>query len=92
VSRSQDVAELERFRADRGERLMRIALALTGDRHEAEDLLRTALERLLRHTGTDMESYLFWPGGSGGWDSHGRPPSPDGSGTGSSRLSAQGSM
>src|SRR5579859_1457168 len=50
------------------------------------------VERLLRHTGADMESYLSWPGGSGGWDSHGRPPSPDGSGTGSSRLSAQGSM
>lgn len=60
MSRSQDVAELERFLADRGERLMRIALALTGDRHEAEDLLQTALERLLRvrPTDVDRESYL----------------------------------
>jgi len=53
-------AELERLRAERGNWLMAIAIALTGDRADAEDLLQTALERLLRHrrgiTGT--EAYL----------------------------------
>jgi DNA-directed RNA polymerase specialized sigma24 family protein len=53
-------AELEWLRADRGNWLMAIAIALTGDRADAEDLLQTALERLLRHrrdiTGT--EAYL----------------------------------
>jgi RNA polymerase sigma-70 factor (sigma-E family) len=53
-------AELERLCAERGNWLMATAIALTGDRADAEDLLQTALERLLRHrrdiTGT--EAYL----------------------------------
>ena len=53
-------AELERLCAEQGNWLMATALALTGDRADAEDLLQTALERLLRHrrriTGT--EAYL----------------------------------
>ncbi len=53
--------ELERLVAERGNWLMAIALALTGNRADAEDLLQTARERLLRHrqgitTGT--EAYL----------------------------------
>jgi RNA polymerase sigma-70 factor (sigma-E family) len=53
--------ELERLVAERGNWLMAIALALTGNRADAEDLLQAALERLLRHrrgitTGT--EAYL----------------------------------
>jgi RNA polymerase sigma-70 factor (sigma-E family) len=53
--------ELERLLAERGNWLMAIALALTGDRADAEDLLQAALERVLRHrrsitTGT--EAYL----------------------------------
>lgn len=58
---SRHAAELERFLAERGGRLMRIALALTGNRQDAEDLLQTALERLLRswrRVDLDPESYL----------------------------------
>ncbi len=53
-------AELEWLCADRGSWLMAIAIALTGDRADAEDLLQTALERLLRRRGgiTDTEGYL----------------------------------
>lgn len=52
---------LERLLADRGDHLMRAAIALTGSRAEAEDLLQDALERLLRHwrrVHTDPEGYL----------------------------------
>jgi RNA polymerase sigma-70 factor (sigma-E family) len=61
VGASQHAAELERFMAERGDRLMRIAIALTGNRPDAEDLLQTALERMLRgwrRIDTDQESYL----------------------------------
>jgi RNA polymerase sigma-70 factor (sigma-E family) len=53
--------ELERLLAERGNWLMAIALALTGDRADAEDLLQAALERLLRHRRgitTSAEAYL----------------------------------
>jgi RNA polymerase sigma-70 factor (sigma-E family) len=53
--------ELERLLAERGNWLMAIALALTGERADAEDLLQAALERLLRHRRgitTDPEAYL----------------------------------
>jgi RNA polymerase sigma-70 factor (sigma-E family) len=53
--------ELERLVAERGNWLMAIAIALTGNRADAEDLLQAALERLLRHRQgitTDTESYL----------------------------------
>ena len=52
--------ELERLCAERGNWLMATAIALTGDRADAEDLLQTALERLLRHRRgiTSTEAYL----------------------------------
>ena len=52
--------ELERLVAERGNWLMAIALALTGDHADAEDLLQAALERLLHRRGitTDTEAYL----------------------------------
>jgi RNA polymerase sigma-70 factor (sigma-E family) len=53
--------ELERLLAERGNWLMAIALALTGERADAEDLLQAALERVLRHRrGLDIspEAYL----------------------------------
>lgn len=53
--------ELERFLAERADQLMRIAVLLTGSREAGQDLLQTALERLLRHWRTldgDLEPYL----------------------------------
>jgi RNA polymerase sigma-70 factor (sigma-E family) len=61
VGRGPDVEELERLLADRGDQLMRVAVALTGRREDAEDLLQTALERLLRNwrgVQADTEAYL----------------------------------
>jgi RNA polymerase sigma-70 factor (sigma-E family) len=61
VSPRQDETDLERFVAGNGDRMMRVAIALTGSRPEAEDLLQTALERLLKNwqrVDTDAESYL----------------------------------
>jgi DNA-directed RNA polymerase specialized sigma24 family protein len=42
-----DGAELERLLAERGRQLMRVAIALAGDRESGEDLLQAALERVL---------------------------------------------
>jgi RNA polymerase sigma-70 factor (sigma-E family) len=56
-----DASELEIFLAERGEYLMKAAIALTRSRAEAEDLLQAALERMLRHRrriDTDLEGYL----------------------------------
>jgi len=53
--------EVERLLAERGEHLLRAAVALTGNRSDGEDLLQAALERLLRHWGRiegDAEGYL----------------------------------
>jgi RNA polymerase sigma-70 factor (sigma-E family) len=53
--------EVERLLAERGEHLMRAAIALTGSRSDGEDLLQAALERLLRRWGQiegDAEGYL----------------------------------
>jgi RNA polymerase sigma factor (sigma-70 family) len=53
--------ELERLLAERGNWLMAIALALTGERADAEDLLQAALERVLRHRrslGISIDAYL----------------------------------
>lgn len=53
--------ELERFLAGRADRLMRTAVLLAGSREAGQDLLQTALERLLRHwhaLGGDPEGYL----------------------------------
>jgi RNA polymerase sigma-70 factor (sigma-E family) len=59
--RAQDTDELERLLAERGNWLMGIAVALTGSRADAEDLLQAALERLVRHRRSitiDAEAYL----------------------------------
>jgi RNA polymerase sigma factor (sigma-70 family) len=59
--RAPDTDELERLLAERGNWLMGIAVALTGRRADAEDLLQTALERLVRHRHSitvDAEAYL----------------------------------
>ena len=53
--------ELERFLTERADQLMRTAMLLTGSRETGQDLLQTALERLLRHWRTldgDPEAYL----------------------------------
>ena len=55
------VAELEHFLAERADRLMRTAVLLTGSRDAGQDLLQTALERLLRRWRRfdgDPEGYL----------------------------------
>lgn len=59
--RAPDTDELERLLAERGNWLMGIAVALTGRRADAEDLLQAALERLVRHRHSitvDAEAYL----------------------------------
>ncbi len=61
MANDRAVGELERFLTDRGDRLMRTAVLLTGSREAGQDLLQTALERLLRHWRTldgDPEAYL----------------------------------
>src|SRR5579859_5269341 len=53
--------EVEQLLAERGDRLMRTAIALAGSRLEGEDLLQAALERLLRQwrrVEDDPELYL----------------------------------
>src|ERR1700683_135434 len=58
---NDQVGELERFLADRADRLRRTAVLLTGSREAGQDLLQTALERLLRHwrrLDGDPEAYL----------------------------------
>lgn len=55
------ITELEQFLAERADRLLRTAVLLTGSREAGQDLLQTALERLLRHWRTlsgDPEGYL----------------------------------
>lgn len=55
------VGELERFLTERADRLMCTAVLLAGSRDAGQDLLQTALERLLRHWRTldgDPEAYL----------------------------------
>ena len=57
----QKAGELDRFLAERADPLMRTAVLLTGSREAGQDLLQTALERLLRHWRTlegDPEAYL----------------------------------
>ena len=61
MAETQAVAELERFLTDRADHLLRAATLLTGSREAGQDLLQTALERLLRHWPTldgDPEAYL----------------------------------
>jgi RNA polymerase sigma-70 factor (sigma-E family) len=62
VERDPDGRSLERLLDERGDRLMRAAVALTGSRADGEDLLQTALERLLRNwrrVESDPEGYLW---------------------------------
>lgn len=61
VGRGPEAGELERLLAARGDELMRAAVALTGRREDAEDLLQEAVERLLRNwrgVQADTEGYL----------------------------------
>jgi RNA polymerase sigma-70 factor (sigma-E family) len=61
MAQDRAVGELERFLAERADRLMRTAVLLTGSREAGQDLLQTALERLLRHwrrLDGDPEGYL----------------------------------
>jgi RNA polymerase sigma factor (sigma-70 family) len=54
-------ADLDRLLAERGDQLMRAAVALAGSRSDGEDLLQAALERLLRsrhRVDSDLEGYL----------------------------------
>jgi RNA polymerase sigma-70 factor (sigma-E family) len=71
-------ADLERLLAERGAQLIRVAIALTGDRQSGEDLLQAALERLLRKphaVESDTEGYLrriLYNLAADGWRRHGR--------------------
>jgi RNA polymerase sigma-70 factor (sigma-E family) len=61
MANDRAAAELEQFLAERADRLLRTAVLLTGSREAGQDLLQTALERLLRHWRTlsgDPEGYL----------------------------------
>lgn len=69
--------ELERLLAERGNWLMGIAIALTGERADAEDLLQAALEGLLRNRRriVDTEAYLrrtLYNLAADGWRRRGR--------------------
>jgi len=57
----RSTAELERFLAERADHLLRTAALLTGSRDAGEELLQTAVERLLRRWHRfdgDPEGYL----------------------------------
>jgi RNA polymerase sigma-70 factor (sigma-E family) len=61
MTNDRAVAELEQFLAERADRLLRTAVLLTGSREAGQDLLQTAIERLLRHWRSlagDPEGYL----------------------------------
>ena len=63
MARDRDGAQLEQLLAERGSSLMAAAIALTGSRQDAEDLLQAALERVLRKPRrvvqtADVEGYL----------------------------------
>ena len=61
MTNDRAATELEQFLAERADRLLRTAVLLTGSREAGQDLLQTALERLLRHWRTlsgDPEGYL----------------------------------
>jgi RNA polymerase sigma-70 factor (sigma-E family) len=55
-----DGDRLDRLLAERGDHLLHAAVALTGSRLDAEDLLQAAIERLLRRRPrvNDLEAYL----------------------------------
>ena len=61
MAADRSTAELERFLAERGDHLLRTAVLLAGSRETGEDLLQTAVERLLRRwrrLDGDPEGYL----------------------------------
>jgi RNA polymerase sigma factor (sigma-70 family) len=61
VARDQQVEDLEQFLARRGQALLRTAALLTGSIEAGEDLLQSAIERLLRQRNRldgDPEGYL----------------------------------
>jgi RNA polymerase sigma-70 factor (sigma-E family) len=61
MAHDRNAGELDRFLAERADPLMRTAVLLAGSREAGQDLLQTALERLLRHWRTlegDPEAYL----------------------------------
>jgi RNA polymerase sigma-70 factor (sigma-E family) len=61
VHHEEQQRSLERFVADRGDRLLRTAALLAGSRADGEDLLQSALERLLRNwrrIDGDPENYV----------------------------------
>lgn len=56
-----DGTDLDELLAERGDQLIRAAIALAGNRTDGEDLLQAALERLLRsrhRVESDLEGYL----------------------------------
>ena len=76
---SEDLrTDLERLIAERGDQLMRAAVALTGGREAAEDLLQAAFERLIRNwrrVSCDPEDYLrriLYNLAADGWRRRGR--------------------
>jgi RNA polymerase sigma-70 factor (sigma-E family) len=78
MAREWGSADWERLLAERGDRLMATAIALTGSHHAGEDLLQAALERVLRRprqAGGDVEGYLrrvLYNLAADGWRRHGR--------------------
>ncbi len=61
MAADRSAAELERFLAERADHLLRTAVLLSGSREAGEDLLQTAVERLLRRWRRfegDPEGYL----------------------------------
>jgi RNA polymerase sigma-70 factor (sigma-E family) len=61
MAADRSAAELERFLTERADHLLRTAVLLTGTREAGEDLLQTAVERLLqrwRRFDGDPEGYL----------------------------------
>src|SRR6266516_4326593 len=78
MGREPDDQAVERLLGERGQHLMRAAVALTGSRADGEDLLQAALERLLRNwrrVDTDPEGYLrrtLYNLAADGWRRRGR--------------------
>ena len=78
MGREPDDTAVAQLLADRGQHLMRAAVALTGSRADGEDLLQAALERLLqnwRRVDTDLEGYLrrtLYNLAADGWRRRGR--------------------
>jgi RNA polymerase sigma-70 factor (sigma-E family) len=78
VGRDLDTTSLERLLAERGDELLRAAVALTGSRADGEDLLQAAVERVLRNwrrVDTDPEGYLrrtLYNLAADGWRRRGR--------------------